>query len=577
MSIDIKNIKLNPYNTNKENDQIKLSTAEYISDKCFLYCTVTENKNPEGFFVVNYSRKYHATNAMSAGFNKRGGAPRKDEILIGRYIDRTIRPLLGDVPLVVNISFLEVYDHSMSDNEYKAIATHVLGEVLKQYNYLEVAPTSHLIEEGVFSIYKNNLINCEFSCKGTSPEDLTNKIQQCVENSEEYDYQMDIRPCIQLLIKLYSEESQYKDVSFYDYFKDSALFNTEKISKRMLSDNLMHYCNVNNTYPSSGRNISNIKTYKYNNVSKNSLILRKGEEDHPNAKEVIVLGKIAIHSLESSQIVDHPIYSSKVTEPIMVNYFYNGHLQGDTGPLRVNRREIGHGMLAQGGFSKVLNINPADSVHFFAEILSGGGSTSMLTSTMIGIFSHQYKLTKNFTGGISYNSCYDSNNSLKIMADPDAMYDNLGYCDFKIIGNKNQITGAQLDVKRLDAVPIKHLLDFFTKFTKDLSLLEDQLDIKNLKLVNSTSLAAPHFSFDATKYTKIGLFIGKKGENINRLQQELKSKIVIKEHKDTFVINVFPEDKSQSEPSKELIAVLKGYGMNPKVLVYSKLKLSLNV
>src|SRR5512132_2402444 len=60
--------------------------------------TVSENQSTLPFFplTVEYKEKTYAAGKIPGGFIKREGRPQDSEILSGRIIDRTIRPLFPE-------------------------------------------------------------------------------------------------------------------------------------------------------------------------------------------------------------------------------------------------------------------------------------------------------------------------------------------------------------------------------------------------------------------------------------------------------------------------------------------------
>lgn len=570
-------IKYNPFRGDMCNseEEISLITASYRDDTIYMYMTINTGA---AFTVVNFIRKFHATNSISSGFNKRGGPQRKDEILISRYIDRSIRPILDltNKPMCINIQVFEIYDKEITDDQLKVYASNFLSSVLQKYKYLDADINTYSLDngDGVFSVYKNNLINMDLCSGGIETGKLINNIRKLGYDKEiqiSKSKSNNIRPSVQEYIRLWQthNQSNEKKIGFEKFFANSRILDESTTPKYFMMDNLMHYCYCNKVFPGSLRNIHTTKNYKFEQVSFNSLIIKKGEADEISfPTKVCVYGKLNVFDLGDSQIIDHPSSNTKATEPFIVQYYYNDHLQIGSSPMRAGRREIGHGMLAQNGFSKIVNIPMANSVIVHSEILKGGGSTSCLTASMVGLLLYSYRFIDNIVIGLGLNSCQDQDGNLDIMVDPSHIYDAFGSCDLKLIGHKEDgkvyITAAQLDVKKLNAVPINRLACYFQKFSESYDKIIQDLSYERIVRKEVSSLLKPSIVFTSDQYSKIGLFIGKKGENIKKLQIKFDAKISIVENKDGGILVIVYPAKITNALIKALSDEFQKYNLSLK-------------
>ena len=127
-----------------------------------------------------------------------------------------------------------------------------------------------------------------------------------------------------------------------------------------------------------------------------------------------------------------------VTKRFMLHYNFPPYCVGEVKPVRVSRREIGHGALAEKSLRPIL---PADAdfpftLRVVAETMESNGSSSMdagvpVSAPVAGVAMGLIKEGEKFIV------------LTDILGDEDA----LGDMDFKIAGTADGVTGVQMDIK----------------------------------------------------------------------------------------------------------------------------------
>ena len=169
-----------------------------------------------------------------------------------------------------------------------------------------------------------------------------------------------------------------------------------------------------------------------------SAIFRRGE-----TKSLVVT---TLGSSTDEQRMDS--LSGDVTKRFMLHYNFPPFSVGEVKPVRVSRREIGHGALAEKSLRPVM---PADAdfpftVRVVSETVESNGSSSMAAVWRLPLphgcrYPHQRPCGRCTMGLIKEGDKFIV--LTDILGDEDA----LGDMDFKIAGTAEGVTGVQMDIK----------------------------------------------------------------------------------------------------------------------------------
>jgi len=207
--------------------------------------------------------------------------------------------------------------------------------------------------------------------------------------------------------------------------------------------------------------------------------------------------------------------------------FTVGEVRRLSGP---GRREIGHGFLAERALAAVLPSREdfPYAIRSVTEIMSQNGSTSMAAtcSSCLALMDAGVPL-KAPVSGIAMGLMMDGEKSY-VLSDIADAEDFAGDMDFKVTGTENGITAIQMDMK-VHGLPVKILAEALSKSkTGRMHILKHMIETiaeprKNL------SPYAPRIEKIQINPDKIGAVIGKGGDVIKKITSETGAQIDISE------------------------------------------------
>lgn len=269
---------------------------------------------------------------------------------------------------------------------------------------------------------------------------------------------------------------------------------------------------------------------------------------------------ITLAPLSYAQMVD----TMEVTDGerrYMHHYNAPGYTVGEVRRLGgAGRREIGHGFLAERAVAPVL---PSEedfpyAIRSVTEIMSQNGSTSMAAtcSSVLALMDAGVPI-KRPVSGIAMGLMMDGDTPY-VLSDIADAEDFAGDMDFKVTGTEKGITAIQMDMK-VHGLPVEILEQAITKSKSGrMHILEHML----------TTLAAPRTAMSPyapriekikINPEKIGAVIGKGGEVINKITSETGAEIDIK---DDGLITVASHDAASIEKALNWI---RGLTEEPEV------------
>lgn len=242
------------------------------------------------------------------------------------------------------------------------------------------------------------------------------------------------------------------------------------------------------------------------------------------------LNVVTLAPLSYSQMVD-TMEQNDFERRYMHHYNAPGYTVGEVRRLSgAGRREIGHGYLAERALSAVLpSIEDFPyAIRSVTEIMSQNGSTSMAAtcSSCLALMDAGVPITAPVSG-IAMGLMMDGD-SPYIMSDIADAEDFAGDMDFKVAGTAKGITALQMDMK-VHGLPIEVLgqaLDGSKSGRAHiLAHMLETLAAPREKL----SPYAPRIEKIKINPEKIGAIIGKGGETINKITKETGAEIDIQE------------------------------------------------
>lgn len=239
---------------------------------------------------------------------------------------------------------------------------------------------------------------------------------------------------------------------------------------------------------------------------------------------------VTLAPLSYAQIVD-TMEVSDGERRYMHHYNAPGYTVGEVRRLgSPGRREIGHGYLAERALIPVLPTEEEFpyAIRSVTEIMSQNGSTSMAAtcSSCLALMDAGVPL-KRPVSGIAMGLMMDGDKPL-VLSDIADAEDFAGDMDFKVTGTEKGITAVQMDMK-LHGLPVEVLAEAIRKSTPGRAhILEHMLTVIAAPRVN-LSPYAPRIEKIKINPDKIGAVIGKGGETINKITSETGAEIDIKD------------------------------------------------
>jgi polyribonucleotide nucleotidyltransferase len=526
---------------------------------------------------VDYVERLYAGGKIKGSrWVKREGRPTDDAVLTGRLIDRSIRPLFPkelkkDVQVIVNVlsvdgvndpDILAINAVSMALSISKipwngpvgAMRAGVLTEdstntpvtnpdttsPLSLDLVLTASPTGHtlMVEAGASQIPEDVALKAvtlarEWGSKlvefinGVTKEIGEAKIELTVDETKadyvalvEKSYKKNVIDVLEgelgenvsgelgKIVELIAEE-EAKKLKEGESVDKSKLFDAvDYVFKKIIRENI-----VEKDKRFDGRKLDEVRpitsSVGYLPRVHGSALFSRGETQ--------VLSVATLASSSFSQLVE--TLDGEETQRYMHHYSFPPYSVGETGRIgSPNRREIGHGALAQRALEAVLP--PLETfpyaIRVVSEVMSSNGSTSMASAcgSTLALMDAGVPIVAPVAGiAIGLMTLGDK---YKILTDIIGLEDFAGDMDFKVAGTKNGITAIQLDVKK-DALTDEMVAEVFERAKKArLEILEVMMKALS-ESRKEVSEFAPKIKMIKIDPEKIGGLIGPGGKMIKSI------------------------------------------------------------
>ncbi|WP_417871639.1 polyribonucleotide nucleotidyltransferase [Winogradskyella sp.] len=558
------------------------------SGKCMLLCTVVSNyKAADVDFLpltVDYREKFAAAGRYPGGFFKREARPSDGEVLTMRLVDRVLRPLfpkdyhsetqvmiqlmshdpevmpdamaglaasaaiqLSDIPFETPISEVRVGRINgefiinptlaqLAESDIDMMIGASADSVMMVEGEMDEISEEEMTE-AIKAAHEAIKIQCEaqtklaeaFGKKETreyeperADEDLAKKIHDMAYDkvyavakagSSKHERGAAFAEIKEEIIASFSEEEveDFGDLISKYYSK------AEKAAVRDLT--------LNEGLRLDGRKTTEIRPIwcevDYLPSTHGSSIFTRGETQ---ALATVTLGT----SREANQI-DMPSFEGE--ERFYLHYNFPPFSTGEARPIRgTSRREVGHGNLAQRALKGMVPEDCPYTVRVVSEVLESNGSSSMATvcAGTMALMDAGVKLKKPVSG-IAMGLITDTESGkYAVLSDILGDEDHLGDMDFKVTGTADGITACQMDIK-VKGLSYEILVNAL-KQARDgrlhiLSKLTDTIAEPNTDVKDH----APKMVTRRIPNEFIGALIGPGGKNIQELQKETETTIVINE------------------------------------------------
>ncbi len=240
-----------------------------------------------------------------------------------------------------------------------------------------------------------------------------------------------------------------------------------------------------------------------------------------------------------------------IFKPFMLHYNFPAYSVGEVKPVRVGRREIGHGHLAERALKPIL---PAKddfpyTIRVVSDTLESNGSSSMaaVCGGCLSLMDAGVPI-KAPVAGVAMGLIKEGDDFIvltDILGDEDA----LGDMDFKIAGTAEGITAVQMDIK-IAGLTTQIMADAMTQAKQARLHILAEMAKALPQYRPNLSVNAPQFEVIDINPDAIRLIIGPGGKNIKAITATTGASVDID---DSGKISVFAPNAKALEETKELI------------------------
>lgn len=571
-------------------------------------CMSKDKQQGLGFFnlTVDYIEKFYASGKISGSrFVKREGKPSEDAVLASRVIDRTLRPLFDQsirhaVQVIVTVISVDENDPVILAVNAASLALTVsnipwagpVGSVrIGKYNSedLIINAAKELREDD--AKYKFDLIVCgkdgninmiEASAHQTVEDELEKAFLRASEEITKLEnwqkgiakeighekrvieketiseesvklFNDNILPKMEKAIfsgpgkkeidALHNEwnilvESHYKDRD--DFSLEDALFDDTE-------NKILHEKAIKDDKRADGRAMDGLRDL-YAQAGGLSTILHGSGIFYRGGTHV--LSVLTLGGPEDRHMIDN--MQTNTEKRFMHHYNFPPYSAGETGRAGfTNRREVGHGALAEKALLMVLpdEMDFPYTIRVVSESMASNGSTSQasICASSLALMDGGVPI-KAPVAGIAMGLMYESDSNYKILTDIQGPEDHHGDMDFKVAGTRDGITAIQLDVK-VEGVPIKILGEAMRQSRNARVKILDAIEKEISAPRKDISPNAPKILIMKIKQDQIGLVIGSGGKTIKDIKEKTGAEITIEDDGTVYLTG----KADQATKAKEII------------------------
>ena len=559
---------------------------------------------------VEYREKHYAGGKIPGGFFKREAKPTDAEVLTSRLTDRPIRPLIPK-------NYRHELQIMLTTMSYDGVNTPDVVAAIGASAALLLSPVPF---DGPIASVKVGLIDGEYVLNPTHEQMESSDLDLMVTGKkdkicmieggsnfvpektilEALDVAMD---GINDIVDLQMEFSEHFDNSYEivdtkviteDIEKsldDAYLSKMEKIfdldTKQARDDEfnaiekeaLEPYLEDEEMYPEVKNHIKNMfkNTVRKTVLDKKVRVDGRGLEDirdisvvesilprvHGSALftrgETQSIAALTLGSSRDEQIIDS--MASDYKKSFLLHYNFPPYCVGETGRIGfTNRREIGHGHLAERSLKPILpSLEEFPyTVRIVSEITESNGSSSMASvcGGSLAMMNAGVPI-KEHVAGIAMGLIMEDDDNYAVLSDILGTEDFLGDMDFKVAGTKDGISAIQLDLK-VPGLSMDVLSNALEQANKGRLHILGEMN-KAIDKPNALSQYAPQIESFKIDKDKIGALIGPGGKNIKALQENAECVINIE---DDGTVSVSAENKAKLDNA---ISQIKAVVQDPEV------------
>ncbi|HEX9893204.1 MAG TPA: polyribonucleotide nucleotidyltransferase [Gemmatimonadales bacterium] len=571
--------------------------------------TVSSNMSTLPFFplTVEYKEKTYAAGKIPGGFIKREGRPSEKEILAGRLIDRTVRPLFpegfrNEVQVFVTVISADQENDADVLGLVAASAALSLSQVPWQGPIAGVRvgrvdghwilnPTFQQLEVSTLDVVVSGTADSIVMVEGGALEVPEAEMLEALQVA-----QRGIKDLVALIDKLLKTSAKPK-MSWQPPTKDQGLvarvvelaearmataMNAKEKAARAVGLAEVKSSVVTALAEAYVERIKEVSTeleeVEYRVMRRQ--VLEQGERVdgrdldtvRPIAVETSLLPRVhgsalftrgetqalvavTLGTSDDEQRIDSIDFAGETTKSFMLHYNFPPYSTGEVKPMRgTSRREIGHGALAERALQALL---PAFdgfpyTLRVVSEILESNGSSSMATvcGGSLALMDAGVPM-KAPCAGVAMGLIKEGA-KVAILTDILGSEDHLGDMDFKVAGTAQGITSIQMDIK-ITGLELALMGQALEKARKArLHVLKEMAKVLSTPR-DDLSPYAPRIITIQIKPEKIGDVIGPKGKTIRGIQDATGAKISVE---DSGLVTIAAVGGEAGQRARDMVAAI---------------------
>lgn len=555
-----------------------------------------DGKENRGFFnlTVEYMEKFYASGLILGGqYNKREGRPSDEAVLSSRIIDRTIRPLFSHhiknaVQVIVTVLSVGKCDPGVLGINAASLALGVsdipwagpvgaahIGrvkgttEVVYDPFAANTGETNYELDLTVCG-KDGNVIMIEAMAYEDKEEDVGNYIDFAMKHITEIEnWQKGIIAEMGKKKLEFPKPEVPAEVS--ELFKSTVGTKTDAIFLKEGDDptlgktkflELEHEWNtiVAEKFPDNEELVSHSKDYL--EAALDDLVHEKALKENRRADgramnqvrglyakaggispvlhgtgifyrgQTHVLSVLTLGGPETALVIEG--MEVRGTKRFMHHYNFPPYSAGETGRVGgMNRREMGHGMLAEKALTPVIpdKMSFPYTIRVVSESTASNGSTSQasICASSIALMDGGVPIKRPVAGiamGLILN--VENPTEYKILTDIQGPEDHYGDMDFKVAGTREGVTAIQLDIK-VGGVPVKALKEALAQAREARMQILDVIEAEIPKARPDISPNAPKILVAKVQVDQIGLIIGSGGKTVKAIREKTGAEITIED------------------------------------------------
>ncbi len=559
-------------------------------------CISKDGKDNRGFFnlTVEYMEKFYAAGLILGGqYNKREGRPSDEAILSARIIDRTIRPLFAhhiknavqvvatvlsvgradpgvlavnaaslaiatsDIPWAGPVAAVHVgkgkeagemsvdpYIPNTGETNYELDLT-VCGrgdnvvmieamafeyDEAKMSSALDMAmPAIAAIEEWQKKIVAEIGKPKKDMPAPVMPEEIKTLFAETVGTKLHTIFGHESKQ------QIFALEDEWKVISKEKYADNEEYINLAGDYFHEKVDEIVHEKALSEGMRADGRAFDQVRTIYakaggFSPILHGTGIFYRGETH--------VLSVLTLAGPEDATQIDG--MEIRGTKRFTHHYNFPPYSAGETGRIGgLNRREMGHGMLAEKALVPVIpdKMSFPYTIRLVSESMASNGSTSQasICGSSIALMDGGVPI-KRPVAGIAMGLILDVKNpaNYKILTDIQGPEDHHGDMDFKVAGTREGVTAIQLDIK-VDGVPVAVLKEAMVQAKAARLTILDVIEKEIPAPRADISVNAPKILVTKIKPEQIGGVIGSGGKTIKAIREETGAEITIEDDGTVYV------------------------------------------